>query len=332
VAQGSSEFAQGSLRARSRMLEGRSNRGEEQNSGMNISIIIASYNRASALRQFLQELDRQIVPEGAEWEVLIVDNNSSDETRAVAESFATLNPQRFKYVFEGRRGKSLALNAGIQKAAGEILVFTDDDCVPNSDWLACILDEFASDSSLSVVGGRVELYNQQDKPVSIRTCRERKVVSSSDLLFSLLIGCNMSIRRTVFDVVMEFDPFLGPGTKMGAVFEDVDFLYRAFKRGLKLIYSPKVLVYHNHGRRTDTEIQALNKKYAVGRGAFYCKHILSADRDVLRMAYWEVSSLARTLSKELFAGKAIADEKRILWALLVGAGSRLVWNPQLRRI
>ena len=274
----------------------------------------------------LRSLEGLQLPAGTEWEVLIVDNNSSDKTRTVVESFATLNPQRFKYVFECRRGKSLALNTGIQKSTGEILVFTDDDCVPDSDWLACILDEFGSDSSLSVLGGRVELYDQRDRPVSIRTCRERKVVSSSDLLFSLLIGCNMSIRRTVFDVVREFDPFLGPGTKMGAVFEDVDFLYRVFKRGLKLIYSPKVSVYHNHGRRTDNEIQALNKKYAVGRGAFYCKHILNADRDVLRMAYWEFLSLAKTLSKELFTSKAVADEKRVLWALLVGAGSRLVWN------
>jgi GT2 family glycosyltransferase len=142
----------------------------------------------------------------------------------------------------------------------------------------------------------------------------------------------MSIRRTVLDAVGEFDPFLGPGSRIGAVMEDLDLLYRVFREKFKIVYSPDVLVYHNHGRTTDTQIQALNHRYVVGRGAFYCKHILGGDRNVLKMAYWEFSSLTKGMFRDLFAGKRIQEHGGLLWALLVGAGGRLAWNPRIRRV
>ena len=149
------------------------------------------------------------------------------------------------------------------------------------------------------------------------------IVSSPNELFSLLIGCNMAIQRRVFDAVEEFDPLLGPGTQDQSLFEDLDFLYRVYKQGLEIAYSPNVLVYHNHGRTSDSEIQHLNRNYLVGRGAFYCKHILKLDEQVLKMAYWEISPLIRGLFKGFFTGTRVADQARVLWALLVGAAYRL---------
>src|SRR5260370_41635413 len=108
------------------------------------------------------------------------------------------------------------------------------------------------------------------------------------------------MRGKVPDAVGEFDPFLGPGWKIGAVMEDLDLLYRVFREKFKIVYSPDALVYHNHGRTTDAQIQALNHRYVVGRGAFYCKHILVGDLHVLKMAYCEFSSLAKVLIKVIF--------------------------------
>jgi len=299
---------------------------------MNLSIIIASYNRAESLLKFLQELSHQVVPAGVEWEVLVVDNNSTDGTKNLIRPVMEGNPQKFHYLLENRQGKSFALNTGIGAAAGEILVFTDDDCIPDANWLATIADEFASDPSLAVLGGRVELFDKQDRPVTIRSFPERTPIESRDQLFLFLVGANMSIRRKIFDVVGNFDPFLGPGSRIGAVMEDLDFLYRVFRQKFKIIYSPDVLVYHNHGRTTDAQIQALNHRYVVGRGAFYCKHILGGDRKVLKMAYWEVSSLTKGMLKDLFAGRRFQEQRSLLWALLVGASGRLAWNPKVRRI
>src|SRR5260370_32696836 len=146
-----------------------------------------------------------------------------------------------------------------------------------------------------------------------------------------MIGAKLSSRRKGLDAVGEFDPFLGPGSRIGAVMEDLDLLYRVFREKFKIVYSPDALVYHNHGRTTDAQIQALNHRYVVGRGAFYCKHILGGDRNVLKMAYWEFSSLAKGMIKDLFAGKKIQEQGRLLWALLVGAGGRLAWNSRIRR-
>lgn len=298
---------------------------------MKLSIIIASYNRAESLRGFMEQLVHQVVPAGVEWEVLILDNNSTDGTRAAIGPLLEGDPERFKYTLERRQGKSLSLNTGISEASGDVLVFTDDDCIPDPHWLATIAQEFASDPDLAVIGGRVELYDKQDRPVSIRTGTERTLISTTDDLFLRLIGCNMAIHRKVFEVVSEFDPYLGPGTKLPAM-EDLDFLYRVFQKKLKIVYSPDVLVYHNHGRTTDAQIQALNRCYVVGRGAFYCKHILAGDRNVLKMAYWEFSSLTKGMFKDFFAGKKIQEQGRLLWALLVGAGGRLAWNPRIRRV
>lgn len=299
---------------------------------MKLSITIASYNRAESLLKFLQELSHQVVPDGVDWEAVIVDNNSTDGTKSALASLVGQNPQRYKYLLEGRQGKSIALNSGLRAATGEVLVFTDDDCIPDPKWLATIAQEFTSDPALGVLGGRVELFDKQDRPVTIRNFPERTLIESRDQLFLFLIGANMSIRRTVLDAVGEFDPFLGPGSKIGAVMEDLDLLYRVFREKFKIVYSPDVLVYHNHGRTTDAQIQALNHRYVVGRGAFYCKHILGGDRNVLKMAYWEFSSLTKGMIKDLFAGRKIQEQGRLLWALLVGAGGRLAWNPLIRRV
>ena len=298
---------------------------------MKLSIVIASYNRSESLRGFMEQLIHQVTPAGVEWEVLVLDNNSTDGTKAVIAPLLERDPQRFKYTLERRQGKSLSLNTGIREATGDVLVFTDDDCMPDPHWLATIAQEFASDSELAVIGGRVELFDKLDRPVSIRTGRERTLISTTDELFSRLIGCNMAIHRRVFDVVSGFDPYLGPGTKLPAM-EDLDFLYRVFRAKLKIVYSPEVLVFHNHGRTTDAQIEALNRCYVVGRGAFYCKHILGGDWNVLKMAYWEFSSLTKGMIKDLFAGKRIQEQGRLLWALLVGVGGRLAWNPRIRRV
>jgi glycosyltransferase involved in cell wall biosynthesis len=287
---------------------------------MRLSILIASHNRSQSLSNFLRQLSGQVIPNGLEWEVVIIDNNSSDDTREIVQPFLQQEANRYKYIFEIRGSKSIALNTALEHATGEVFVFTDDDCIPDPYWLANFAREFSGDSALAVVGGRVELFNKQHRPVSIRTSPDRVTVSTIDDLFSLFIGCNMAIHRRVCSE--NFDPLLGPGARIPAI-EDLDLLYRVFRREFKICYVPDVLVYHNHGRTTDLQIEALNRNYVIGRGAFYCKHILRGDSRILRMAYWEVSSLAKAVLKGLRRGK-IDPAGQVLWNLLIGVTRRVL--------
>src|SRR5260370_30940580 len=139
---------------------------------MKLSIIIASYNRAESLLTFVEELARQVVLEGVSWETVVVDNNSTDGTKSVIAPLVETSPQHYKYVRESRQGKSIALNTGLRAATGEILVFTDDDCIPDSKCLATIEREFASDASLGVLRRRVELFDKKERAGPIRNFRE----------------------------------------------------------------------------------------------------------------------------------------------------------------
>jgi glycosyltransferase involved in cell wall biosynthesis len=255
-----------------------------------ISIIICTRDRADSLRRCLESFEGIEIPPEVSWELIVVDNGSSDHTRSVVEKAAeAVAPMRF--VQELRAGASYARNTGADHATGDILAFTDDDCIADPHWIAGIMREFESDPSLGALGGRVELFDARDKPVTIATMKERVVFSSPCDVFNSIHGCNVAFSRAAFDDAGRFDVRFGPGTKLLAA-EDLDLLYRVSRKGFKIVYCPEALVYHNHGRRTEAEVRRLTKSYTVGRGAFYCKHVLQKDRYALKFAYWEARGLA----------------------------------------
>ncbi len=259
-----------------------------------ISVVICTKNRARALEECLGTFETMEVQPDVSLELIVVDNNSTDDTKAVIQNFDTQSAMNVKYVFEEKPGLGHARNAGIAAAHGEIIAFTDDDCFVDQNWLACIVKEFSSDPLLSGIGGRVELYDVRDKPVTIKTSKRRSLFSSAEHVFDCIHGCNMAFYRNVFDQIGCFDGRFGAGTLFKSA-EDTDFIYRVYKNGFKMIYSPTVCVYHNHGRRTNHQVRALKNGYEIGKGAFYCKHILNRDVGILKLAYWEITTVLRLL-------------------------------------
>jgi len=287
-----------------------------------LSVIICTYNNVGKLRQALKSLADMSTPAGLQWELIVVDNNSSDGTREVVRKSKKSFGLNIKYVFEGKQGLSNARNRGMLAATGEYVAFTDDDCIVDKYWLLSIHNEFQNDPELALLGGRVELYDKRDKAVTVRTFKDRILFTSPSQLFTLLPGCNMVFKRNVFNDVGKFDPGLGAGTRTASA-EDSDFFYQAFRKGYKLLYSPTVLVYHNHGRRTDAQVKALNKGYVIGRGAFYCKHILRADNVVLRMAALEIMGQIRAFIRDLCNRNPVHKPLRMCYFLTLGALYRL---------
>ena len=102
---------------------------------MNITVILCTFNGCRSLGKTLNSLAAATLPEGVEWEVLVVDNNSTDQTREVVEDFCRRFPGRFRYLFEARPGKSFALNSGCREARGDVVAFVDDDVIVAPTWL-----------------------------------------------------------------------------------------------------------------------------------------------------------------------------------------------------
>src|ERR1700688_727241 len=126
---------------------------------MRLSVVICTWNRAESLQKTLESIENCRVPNGTGWEVLIVDNNSTDTTSVVCQSFLHRNPERYRYLLEKRQGKSFALNTGIENARGEVIAFTDDDVLVDADWLFALLNAFDKYDCVGVAGKIVPVWN-----------------------------------------------------------------------------------------------------------------------------------------------------------------------------
>lgn len=255
-----------------------------------ISVIVCTRNNSTKLQKALNSLAGLNIPPDFQWELIIVDNGSNDDTPKIIDNFKMESRLSVEYIFEPRRGQSNARNRGISEARGEVIAFTDDDCTAHPDWLQKIGDEFAADPSLLILGGRILLYNQQDLPITIITTENKCTFRSPSQLFDFLFGCNMSFRKNVINVLGDFDPYFGPGSRYFAC-DDIDFIYRAYKKKLKIVYSPDVVIFHDHGRRTPQQFENLKYQYNFSRGALYCKHILKGDLQMLFLMLNEIAIL-----------------------------------------
>lgn len=287
-----------------------------------ISIVICTANRAKQLKQCLYHILNSENP-GVTTELIIVDNNSSDDIKDIAVSFGESSFCEIKYVFEGRQGLAYARNRGLAEARHPLVAFTDDDCYVARDWMVTILREFSVDPSIHILGGRVELAQAGDQRVGIRTFPDRMQVSSFWELHSRMIGCNFVCAREVFDEVGEFDVLLGKGSRSGSA-EDTDFFYRALKKGFKIVYVPEMAVSHDHGRSTSTSMQSVRDDYVRGRGAFFCKCIFKGDLQILKVAMCEVLSLVRATLQQIGVGGSEYPPTRALRELALGGVQRLI--------
>lgn len=282
-----------------------------------LSVIVCTRDRPQQLKRCLYSFEEAVAPKG-NWELFVVVNDSSDGTLEVLDRFSKKRSLPLKYCIETKPGLSRARNHGITRAAGEILAFTDDDCLVSQSWMTAILNEFGKDKRLRVLAGRVERADLCDLPIGVRTFSDRLAISSFSQIMERLIGCNMAFRREVFEIIGMFDTRLGAGTPTGSA-EDTDIFYRAVKADMKTYYVPEVFIRHAHGRTSGSSIQAINDNYAKGRGAFYCKHLLRGDRAILRHAYHEVVGLLKSTTILPWRATSQYSSGRVLRNLALGA-------------
>ncbi|HEY8223967.1 MAG TPA: glycosyltransferase [Pyrinomonadaceae bacterium] len=217
---------------------------------MKFSVVIATYNRADELRRTIQSLSDLKVPEP--WEVVIVDNNSSDNTREVVLDEAARFPVALKYVFESQQGRSAALNAGINAAQGEIIATTDDDVRLEPNWLINA-DRALQQLSCDYLGGKALPIWSGSRPKWLP--EERSIHWAVIALLDygptplplgdyVPIGVNMVFRREAFNRAGLWDNTIGrrAGTLLGQ--EVREWCQRARAAKLKGYYSPDLVVHH----------------------------------------------------------------------------------------
>lgn len=217
---------------------------------MKYSIVIATYNRAADLRETLKSL-AGLQPDGP-WEVVVVDNNSTDDTRQAIADLAPAFPVELRYVFEREQGRSPALNAGIRAAAGEIIATTDDDVRVPVDWLTVAAAGLAR-LGCDYVGGRVSPIWGAERPdwLPNHGGRHWAVIAlldygpePFDFGARVPLGVNMAFMRRAFERAGVFDPNTGrrAGTLLGQ--EVREWCIRARQAGVRGCYLPELTLEH----------------------------------------------------------------------------------------
>ncbi|MBC7378236.1 MAG: glycosyltransferase family 2 protein [Burkholderiaceae bacterium] len=210
-----------------------------------ISVIICTWNRAELLLKTLQSLCRQTGIATSEVEVVVVDNNSTDNTRRVVEGEIKQWPLgRLVYEFEPRQGKQFALNRGVSAATNPVLAFTDDDIIFDSDWLAQVQALFAEEH-VELAGGKTLIAWGLSGPPVWFSDGMQAVLGGVDLGDLRLDpgppgyapgGANLLARRALFDRVGAFSE--GHYRHM-----DFEFGLRCQSLGVRVVYDPRPTVY-----------------------------------------------------------------------------------------
>jgi glucosyl-dolichyl phosphate glucuronosyltransferase len=218
---------------------------------MKITIILCTYNRCQSLYRALLSAAGLVLPESDEWEILVVDNNSNDQTRKTVGDFCTRYPGRFRYLFEPRSGKSHALNAGIRESQADVFAFMDDDVVVHTDWLKN-LTAGLHNGEWAGAGGRIlpdwtcppPRWLSKESPHAAGPLVAFHPSPEAGEIHKAPIGTNMAFRKGMFEKYGNFRVDLGPRPGSELRNEDTEFGERLLAAGERLRYEPSALVYH----------------------------------------------------------------------------------------
>jgi glycosyltransferase involved in cell wall biosynthesis len=219
------------------------------------TVLICTYNRASLLGETLDTLAGMQVT-SLDWDVLVVDNNSTDGTAEVVRSRQAGFPAPLVYMAEPRQGKSYALNTGLAATTAEFVFFTDDDVRVSEAWLEAGAKPMMEDPAVQYTGGPVRPIWGGPRPAWLPEDRGNLWgaiatldYGSSPFVFEarqkIPIGANMAVRRSLLDSVGGFHPDLGRTGQSLLGQEQAEFFCRTRRRGAQGLYVPAMSVEHH---------------------------------------------------------------------------------------
>jgi glucosyl-dolichyl phosphate glucuronosyltransferase len=224
-----------------------------------ISVLICTYNRSGLLSETLAAVQEMDAPDACSVEIIVVDNNSTDDTTAVVTQ--SIERARFPTILihERQQGKSFALNAGLAVASGDVLALTDDDVLPAADWLVRIVETFRT-KDVTFAFGKVLPRWQSAPPPELLTTPAQAIwgplaivdhgdepsdYTPTNPSRSLPIGANLAIRRDVLNSVGGWRTDLGKVNNTLICGEDHEIFMRFRRHGFYSgYYNPKIVVRH----------------------------------------------------------------------------------------
>lgn len=288
---------------------------------LDASVLICTYNRADRLIEMLDSLAAMRQSGAHRWELLLVDNNSTDQTRDVIMARQATFPVPLRYIFEPRQGKSNALNTGIDASSAHVVVFADDDQRAADDWIDEACAPLVADESLAYTGGPIwPIWDAL--PPSWLTLAEPEMLGpigmfdygTEPFIFEerrrSAGGGNMAVRRTLFDRIGGFCAELGRTGHSLLGQEQAEFFCRSRAVGARGLYVPAMQMYHHvpSGRLTKDYFRRWWYWRGVSRARLDRMHPLSEDGV-------DLASVARVAGVPLFIlGDALRDAGKWLSA------------------
>ena len=227
---------------------------------MKVEVIICTYNRVEKLKESIQSILDADIPENVTAQLIIVNNNSTDNTENVVKEFSKNNSGiEIKYLFEEKQGKSYALNAALKGITGDLIAFTDDDVTVNKDWIREMVNGLERHPECNCFGGKVVSVYPEKMPQWIDIEDSMKFLKSvfvdrndgnieveygNGTVSKTPSGCNMFFRREAIEKNGLFRTDLGPIGKELGFSEDTEYCQRLLKKGEKFMYIPSAIVYH----------------------------------------------------------------------------------------
>jgi len=292
---------------------------------MKVAVIVCTYNRCDSLGKTLESLAASTVPGSVEWEVLIIDNNSSDRTRRVVEDFSRRFPRRFRYAFESRQGKPFALNRGVRETQADVLAFTDDDVIADPAWLWNLTRNLFA-GEWQGAGGKILPLNTAPIPDWIPQDTYGVLWGSFDLgdeccdLSLAPYGANMAYRREVFEHGL-FRTDIGPGVQgaRSTNCEDQNIGEGVLRRGGKLRYEPEAVIRHPFDTRRTSRKYILNVYFQMGRYRALETEGKPAIHGIPRRYFTILKLLGFECPKRLYNWLSTEPAKRFIWRCLLSS-------------
>ena len=240
-----------------------------------LSIVVATYNRSQSLLRTLRSVVGQTAP-AEQWECVVVNNNSTDDTEAVFADFARENPTfDLRMVTETKQGLSNARNCGIAASVGEYIAIVDDDETLEDSFAESYIEFFDSFPTAMAAGGAVKACYESARPRWMSRFTEQMIANPLDLDIAVTLfpqnrvpaGGNMAFRREVFERVGSFNPRLGRNGQSLIGGEENDLFARLRRAGELLYFVPNAAIFHHipDSKLTDDYFDRLSYNVGVSK-------------------------------------------------------------------